>query len=450
MALVAPVIATPSVNFPSVCDSICQAAYSEGQSIDSSLWANKDISTDTFYHTPADFADHAVGDLLKWEDINAQTVSTNWSVPSGLSLSRFFYVSEGIKNDPLPATGYVLTPYSNPLGPDEPFRVVVWAHGTAGFVPHCAPTNDKGLQYHWLAPFSLAQEGYIVIAPDYAGLGSTIDQGFMYDAGIPHASDAALAVKAVRHALKNTITKEWVAVGHSEGGLTAWKTAQREATDKAVGGFIGAVSIAPALDILKLVPWVVEKAQGGPLQEVFLPFVLDSIASLYPIDLSKYVTKKLHELTKLTLNGCLHTAVPLLNGLTLEDMYLNNANFPDAPEVKQWQAEYAGLPAGKLGAPMLVLHGEDDFIIHHSNTYRVFNILCAENPESKAEYILLPGLDHDGVTMASKSIYFRWIADRFEDRFVRAGCSMDTAANATNRFSSIEQVWTSGGQILVQ
>ncbi|KAL4868729.1 hypothetical protein BDV12DRAFT_209032 [Aspergillus spectabilis] len=446
----ASAISAPISNFPPACDAICQAAYEQGVAVDSSIWVNKDIHNDPFYSLPSKFADHAIGDLIKWEDIDANTVSTNWSIPSGLSLSRFYYVSEGIDNEPLPATAYVLTPYTNPLGADEPFRVVVWAHGTAGFVPHCAPSNDKGLQYQWLAPFSLAQEGYVVVAPDYAGLGSTVNQGFMYNAGISHAADASLAVKAARQSLKDSITKEWVIAGHSEGGLTAWKTAQREATRKAIGGFIGAVSIAPALDVLKLVPWVIERANGGPLQEIFVPFMLHSIGNLFPIDLGKYMTQKLRDLTELSLNGCLNTAIPLLAGLTLNEMYFNNADFLDAPEVKEWEEEYAGQPGGELAAPMLVLHGEKDFIIPHTNTERVFDILCDENPESTAEYKLMPGLDHDGVTMASKSTYFPWIADRFDRRLIRPGCSKTKAIIATDRFSTTEQVWISAGQILVE
>ncbi|KAL4882692.1 Alpha/Beta hydrolase protein [Aspergillus karnatakaensis] len=439
VAAVVVVSVTAAKDFPPACDATCQAAYEQGIAIDSSIWVNQDLDDDAFYELPHNFAQHRTGDLIKWEDIDANTVSTNWSIPSGLSLCRFFYVSEGIDNEPLPATAYVLTPYSNPLGADKPFRAVVWAHGTAGFVPHCAPSNDKGLQYHWLTPFSLAQDGYIVIAPDYSGLGSTIAQGFMYNAGIPHAADASLAVRAARLQLKDTITAEW-----------AIKTAQREATGNAVGGLVGAVSIASALDILKLVPWVVERANGGPLQEIFIPFVLHSIGQLFPIDLSEYMTQELRDLTQLSLNGCLNTAISLLGGLTLKDMYYNNANFVDAPEVKEWEEQYAGLPAGKFAAPMLVLHGEGDFIIPHNNTDRVFDILCAENPNSIAEYKLMPGLDHDGVTMASKSTYFRWIADRFEKKPLHPGCVKTRAENATDRFSTTEQVWISAGQVLVQ
>lgn len=37
----------------------------------------------------------------------------------------------------------------------------------------------NGLYYDWQAPFILAESGFAVIAPDYAGQDSDIPQGFM-------------------------------------------------------------------------------------------------------------------------------------------------------------------------------------------------------------------------------------------------------------------------------
>ncbi|KAL2816004.1 Alpha/Beta hydrolase protein [Aspergillus cavernicola] len=444
--------ACASAEFPTVCDVACQSSFNQSLFVDSSGWVRPDVNLDTFYATPHNFSDYEVGDLIKWEDVSPKDVSTTWSIPSGLSLSRFYYVSADVDGTPLPATGYALVPYTNPLGHKKPFRVVVWAHGTAGFTPQCAPSNNKGLYYNWMAPFALAQQGYVVIAPDYAGQGSTIPKGFMYNAGIAHANDVSLAVAAARNAFPHQITHEWVVVGHSEGGLTSWRTAQREAIpSKAVGGFLGAVSIAPAMEIMSLVPWVIARANGGPLHEIFLPFMLQSISRLFPsFDIAKYVSSKVLDFSELALHGCLNVAVPLLAPLTATDMYLNGANYPSAPEVLEWDEKYHGKGAHKLGGPLLVFHGEGDFIIPHSNTARVFTEQCDDFPESQAEYQLLPGLDHDGVLQVSKAIYFPWIADRFDNEQVDRGCTRSVAQFAKDGFSTIEQAWVSAGQVLVQ
>ncbi|KAL4914673.1 Alpha/Beta hydrolase protein [Aspergillus aurantiobrunneus] len=441
-----------SLSFPGVCGPACQAAYAQGLPYDSSVWVHPNVSEDPFYGTPKDFSDYSVGDMIKFEDVSTEDSTGLWWVPSGLSLSRFFYVSQDIDDKPLPATGYVLMPYRNPLGSNETFRVVVWAHGTAGFTPQCAPSNNRGLQYNWMAPFILAQQGYVVIAPDYAGQGSQIPQGFMYNAGIPHAADVSLAIKAARQEFGDLMKHEWVVVGHSEGGLTAWRTAQREADPKkAVGGLIGAVAIAPAVEVMNLVPWVIEKAHGGPLKEIFLPFMLRSISRLLPsFDLTKYLTDKLIKLTKISTDACLNVAIPLLGNLTLNEMYLNNANFTSAPEVQEWNEKYQGKGAYELGSPMLVLHGEEDFIIPHEHIESVFDEQCETFPNSTAQYMLLPGLDHDGSVTGSPSVYFPWIADRFSKKELKAGCTKGEVVTATDRFSTVEQTWLSGGEVLTE
>ncbi|KAL4929773.1 alpha/beta hydrolase family protein [Aspergillus undulatus] len=448
----ASVSAAPEINFPSGCDSVCQTAFNQAHPIDASFWVSPNVTAEPFYQTPKDFGGYSVGDLVKWEDISPEDVSGLWWVPSGLALSRFLYVSEDVDDKPLPATAYVLMPYHNPLGEDKPFRVVVWAHGTAGFIPQCAPSNDKRLQYHWQAPFALAEQGYIVIAPDYAGQGTQIPQGFMYNAGIPHAADVSNAVNAARQEFPDLMSPEWVVAGHSEGGLTAWRTAQREADKKkAIGGFIGAVAIAPAMEVMTLVPWVIEKAKGGPLNDIYVPFMLRSIARLFPsFDLAKYATKKLIDLSTLSTNACLNVALPLLMNLTLPDMYHNNANFTSAPEVLEWDEKYQGKGASELAGPLLVLHGEKDFIIPHSHIETIFDEQCDVFPDSRAHYTLLPGLDHDGAVQASHWSWFPWIADRFNEKELEKGCTKDQVSTATDRFSSVEQAWVSGGQILAE
>ncbi|KAL4940196.1 hypothetical protein BDV06DRAFT_213667 [Aspergillus oleicola] len=445
-------VAVSASSFPSACDAACQAVYNQSLPIDASFWVHPNITSDKFYHAYGDHSKYNIGDMLKWQDVLASELPGQWWLPSGLSLSRFLYVTEDVDGKPLPASAYVLIPYNNPWGDNKPYRVVVWAHGTAGFTPQCAPSNDRRLQYHWQAPFALAQQGYVVIAPDYAGQGTTIPQGFMYNAGIPHAADVSNAVRAVRQELSRLVTKEWVVAGHSEGGLTAWRTAQREANPElAAGNFIGAVAIAPAMEVMSLVPWVIETANGGSMHEIYLPFMLRSIARLFPsFDLSKYMTSKLIGLSEVAMNACLNVALPLLLNLTLAEMYLNNANFTSAPEVQQWNEKYQGKGASKLAGPLLVFHGDQDFIIPHEHIGNVFDEQCKAFPDSTARYTLLPGLDHDGAVMGAHARWFPWINDRFEGKELKSGCVKDFVRVSGQRFSSVEQAWMSGGQILVE
>ncbi|MBW2733512.1 MAG: hypothetical protein JRH20_14085 [Deltaproteobacteria bacterium] len=111
------------------------------------------------------------------------------------------------------------------LVPDTPNAaarpVVVATHGTAGLADHCAPSSfpstDDGqdaLILPWVA------SGYVVIAPDYAGLGNPGVQGY------GHAPDTAHSVldagrAAIAALAPGSVDADLVVAGHSQGGGAA-------------------------------------------------------------------------------------------------------------------------------------------------------------------------------------------------------------------------------------
>lgn len=194
----------------------------------------------TFYATPSNFSASAgPGKLLKLQQVTGTQFDANYGYPSGLTLYRMMYTSLDLFNVTVPATAFVLLPYS------ASNRTVVWTHGTSGITRECGPSNWRTLYYDFLGLFQLAQQGNNVIAPDYAGQGSNTQ--FNYVAGTSHAHDASYAVVAARQALPAINLAQWAGIGHSEGGMTAWAIAEREAAQP-VGGYLGGVSLAPSMD----------------------------------------------------------------------------------------------------------------------------------------------------------------------------------------------------------
>ncbi|GKU07196.1 unnamed protein product [Fusarium langsethiae] len=427
---------------PNRCDMTCQLGYRQALAGEASLWVNQNVSTDPFYSNPANISDYSAGDLVKWEEIPTAQATRRWTIPGGVSMTRFFYMSEDIDGKPIPATGFVLTPYSNPLGKDKPFRTIVWTHGTAGGTRQCAPTNHRGLYYEWQAPFTLVNQGYVVIAPDYAGQGSDIPQGFMYESGALHAADVSFGLQAARTALGNKITKEWVVVGHSEGGMTAWRTDEREAQEgKATGGFLGAVAMAPALQPIKLIPESFRRAKDGPAGDVVSIFFLQSLSRLYPsIKVEDYATDIVLSRIALADQGCLATGALLYGNLTVKELY-KNTSWVEHPDFVDWQKRFNGAGPHKLAAPMLVIQGEADILTYPEYAVEDFNETCKEFPESTAEYRSYPDLDHGAVLHAAKSDYLPWIADRFNGVKLAKGCKTVKVSPATENFSLVTQDW---------
>ncbi|KAK2678793.1 Alpha/Beta hydrolase fold [Fusarium oxysporum f. sp. vasinfectum] len=381
---------------PNQCDVTCQLAYRKALALESSRWVNQNVSTDDFYSNPSNLSDYSAGDLVKWENVPADQASKRWTLPGGVSMSRFFYITEDIDGKPIPATGFVLTPYSNPLGNDKPFRTLVWTHGTAGGTRQCAPSNHRALYYEWSGPFALVQQGYVVIAPDYAGQGSDIPQGFMYESGALHAGDVSFGLQAARKALGKRITKEWVVVGHSEGGMTAWRTDEREAKPgKATGGFLGA---------------------DGPAGDVVSIFLLQSISRLFPsIKVEDYVTDIVLSRIALADQGC------IITGGTLYALQ------------RRW-----GTP---LAAPMLVIQGDDDILTYAEYAEEDFNATCKKYPESTAEYRLYHKTDHGLALSVSMADFFPWIEDRFNKVKLNKGCKKTVIKPVTDNFGLTSQDW---------
>ncbi|CAF3545395.1 unnamed protein product [Fusarium graminearum] len=427
---------------PNDCDVTCQTGYRQALTGEISQWVNQNVTTDDFYSNPANLSSYSAGDLVKWDDVPSDQVSSRWTLPGGLSMSRFFYMSEDINGKPIPATGFVIVPYTNPLGKDKPFRTVVWTHGTAGGTRQCAPSNHKALYYEWRGPFALSQQGYVVIAPDYTGQGSDIPQGFMYEAGALHAADVSFGLKAARTVLGDRITQEWVVVGHSEGGLSAWRTCEREAKPgKATGGFLGAVALAPALQPIKLIPEAFRLANGGPVGDVNSIFLLQSFAKLYPsIKPDDYFTDTVLSRIPLSEQGCVGTGSALYSGLTEKQLY-KNSSWLTHPDFKDWQKRYNGEGPFTLAAPMLVLQGEADERVYANYTEEDVNATCKEFPESTLELKLYPDLDHFVVTEASQADYLPWIADRFNNVTLSKGCTRTVVTPATEKFGIVSQTW---------
>ena len=206
---------------------------SEALQLERSNWSNGSVLDDAFYTVPVDSAQAPAGTLLKVEK-DADT--SKYLLPPATALSRFVYQSESLSGALVRVSALVLWPYS-PKSQSDGFPVVAWAHGTSGTFPDCAPSHHKDLWQHFLAPYQLALQGYVVVATEYAGLGvhqrpsgQPIVHGYL--AAPSQANDVIYSVQAARSAFRD-LSREFVIVGHSQGGGAAWAVAQRKASKDA-------------------------------------------------------------------------------------------------------------------------------------------------------------------------------------------------------------------------
>lgn len=360
-----------------------------------------------------------------------------------MSVARIMYMTEDADQSAIPATGYVLLPYNKPNA-DKPLNTIVWTHGTAGRIRNCAPSNHKDLYYEWQGPYALAHAGYAVFAPDYSGQGSDIPQGFMYEAGLLHVADATYGLIAARKALGDLLSEEYVVVGHSEGGLTSWRTNERLAMPNQdsllkAGKYLGSVSNAPALRPLLLMTESIRRAGTGPLGDAVTILLLQSIAALFPdtFRLEDFLTETTLARIPLVDQGCLVVARTLFAPLTVKELF-KNLDWLHHPDFLAWDKTYhGGTGPYPLAGPMLVVQGLTDPLVYPEHVEAEFNRTCNAFPDTQATLLRYPDTDHNVVVQNTQLDYLAWIRDRFDHKELPKGCHIETVKPITNTFRDV-------------
>ncbi|ENW45427.1 triacylglycerol lipase [Acinetobacter baumannii] len=171
--------------------------------------------------------------------------STNLGLVAAES-SILTYKMLGQSGQEVQATSLVFTPNTQP--PVGGWPIVVWAHGTTGVADACAPSKAALADSTKDLISKLLAAGYVVVAPDYEGLGTSGIHPFLNVKS--EAFSITDAVVATRNYLsqRNLLTsKKWVTVGHSQGGHAALGAAQY--ASRAQLDYKGTVAVAPASNL---------------------------------------------------------------------------------------------------------------------------------------------------------------------------------------------------------
>lgn len=92
------------------------------------------------------------------------------TVENSSSIKVMTYNMTNVQGKTATATAMVLFPQV--ARPKDGYRVVVWEHGTVGVGDSCAPSNNMIHPRFKILADSLLAAGYVIVAPDYKGLGT--------------------------------------------------------------------------------------------------------------------------------------------------------------------------------------------------------------------------------------------------------------------------------------
>ncbi|KAF2671295.1 alpha/beta-hydrolase [Microthyrium microscopicum] len=406
------------------CNGTCPELVTLSSNFEHSAMAHSPL--DDFYSVPANFSPSMKpGMLLR---IEPHTNLTNYTVPSSLTMSRIIYTSESLNGTVVPVSAFVLWPYApyqyNDQGSSK-YPLVAWAHGTSGQFASCAPSNYRSLQYHFMTSYTIATEGFVVVATDYAGLGvNTAPNGessHLWLAGPVGANDVAYAIEAVRKAFPDQLDADgpFVTMGHSQGGNVAYAFAERQAKTP-VPGYRGTVAISPPTRVVELINRAQEMFETDPpaTWPIWVPLVLSFPPKFIAAVTAAFPAYNYSGMTPLAydrwnnvlkpLQGCLPTDGFAFYNLSIPS--LSKPNWTSNSYVQKWN-ETVFVSGNKFSGPLLVLAGEKD-VIPIDMIEESLDSSCKFSPDQSAEMVTYTAMQHFPVISASRMKWLGWIKEK--------------------------------------
>ncbi|TCB36396.1 alpha/beta hydrolase [Acinetobacter sp. ANC 4910] len=168
------------------------------------------------------------------------------TVENSASIKVMTYNMTNVQGKTTTATAMVLFPKA--IQPKDGYRVVVWEHGTVGGGDDCAPSKNLLNPRFKILVDTLLAAGYVVIAPDYEGLGTPGVHPYLNLSS--QANSAIASVKAAKDHYGKQLNGAWMSIGQSQGGHASLGTAEFANTDSS---YKGAVAGAPASSLGRII-----------------------------------------------------------------------------------------------------------------------------------------------------------------------------------------------------
>lgn len=356
------------------------------------------VAAVTLVTQPAMLAAQRPGELIAANPVT--------DTPAGMQAWKVRYWTTDGNSRPVQATGMVVAPRE--AMPREPRKVLAWTHGTWGVTERCAPSLSPNF---WTVTPALdaVKRGYVVVAPDYVGLGAPGMHPFLVGADTARAVlDNVRAAEAISGAAAGKRFAVW---GESQGGHAALWTAQRARQYAPDLDLVGAAAAAPPTDLLQ------NMAQAGnkTVRAFFMAYIGYSWNGHYGAPLDIFGNRQTQGImTRLAQNNCieLHSKPKLgtiLGVLTVQSRWKNlnlGAHQPWANLARR-----NSVMGGNFGLPLLIAQNPKDDLVAPAVTRAHARKLCRSG--NRVRWIDINGSGHATSAKDSLMPTLQWIDDRF-------------------------------------
>lgn len=374
-------------------------------------YLSRPAEPDAFYAAPSSLPT-ASGTLLRSETFTGP-------VPDGATAWRILYSTTRADGSPSVASAIVM---ATAAAGEEPRPVLAWAHGTTGIVPGCAPSMTEPFA-NMPAPDAGLAEGWVYVATDYIGLGTS--GGHAYLVGDEAARAVIDSVRAA-HALPDlALDRRTIVWGHSQGGNSALWSGMRAAAGDGAGDIdlVGIAALAPASDL----PGLFEAGRGTMFGKIVSAYLLVAYADAYPdVPVADTLAPDADVLARDIAARCVGGFATLFS--VLETMLLPSAGIfvHDPADGALGVRLRANVPVGPFGMPLFVAQGETDDLVLPSIQDGYVAALCQSG--ATIDYRRYEDRDHLSLVAPDSPLgpdLVAWTRDRFAGHATPAGCSTD-------------------------
>ncbi len=364
---------------------------------------------DAFYATPPDVAAAAPGAVLRREPLPSLQIA-------GARTYRLLYRTERTDGSAAVSGAIAIVPTAAPPAAGRP--VLAWAHGTVGLGRGCAPSRRvHPLQsVPWLA--DAVANGFVVIAPDYAGLGTAGPSEYLI--GRAEANDITNAVRALDNVPDAAPERRWSVIGHSQGGHAALWAAQLAPELLPERPLIGVAVGAPAANLSAIVN---EQWDGG-IGWLIGAAIATSWPSAYPeANLDSDISRLGRLYTGPVADACLGEGVPVppLLGFLAAAVGLPffDANPNDDPRIAALVEEQTPQPLPST-LPLLIAQGTADTVIPPDTNAALQLEWCAAGSNLTMDW--LGGVGHIAAGPIVGTLGVPWLRAIFDGERPRPRC----------------------------
>lgn len=363
---------------------------------------------DAFYDTPESLTSITPGAIIKTTNINTDVENAD--------AYKLMYVSRDENNLPIAVTGTVFVPQST--APTGGRNLVAWAHGTSGIADQCAPSllASKATK-HIPGVQQYIDEGYIVTATDYQGLGTKGPHPYLI--GNSQAHGVLDSVRAAKNIPDSNFNGRYALWGHSQGGQSVIYSSQLAKSYAPELDLVASAAAAPATDLATLLKDDIQTEVG----KVLGPMALKSWSEVYPdAELSKIIKAEAIPAADLIAEGCIETANSIEVLLPPTKELPKDFLLQDPTVAQPWAniiANNSAKPSG-ISDPMFIGQGTADNVVSPAVTQAWANNLCRTN--SNVTFRSYPGLGHNTAGFVVVNDVIPWLANIFSGQKPSGNC----------------------------